>query len=766
MFGKLLHYKKDGQKVIVGFEEKEVVITVCTSSIINIFASIDGTKQESTAIEGNKVKEVNYSVVKREDCLEIVTEQIVAKIYDHCKIDFYDRNGTLRCEDYRGEREYHNILSQESIDLAKQEGHFQGLRDDFHYGIEVVKSVSEDECFYGLGDKTGFLNKRGYDYEMWNTDEPRPQEDNFKSLYKSIPFFMSLSKRGTYGIFFDNTYHSYFDMAKENDSYCFFGADEGNLDYYYFGADSLKDIIKDYTYLTGRTPLPQLWTLGYHQSKWGYVTEADVREVATKMRAYRIPCDVIHLDIDYMQGYRVFTWNKDRYKDPKQTIKDLSEDGYKIVTIIDPGVKKDEDYYVYQEGIENDYFATTPEGDVYENVVWPGESVFPDFGKRKVQQWWSDKHKFLVDMGVRGVWNDMNEPASFDGELPSDIVFHNHDKKSSHAKIHNIYGHLMSQATYEGLKKHDKRRPFVITRACYSGTQKYSTAWTGDNHSIWSHIRMAIPQMCNLGLSGMNFVGTDIGGFGSDTTKELLCRWIQVGIFSPLCRNHSGLVKRQEPWQFDQETVDIYRKYVELRYQLIPYLYDLFRETQSTGLPMLRPLVLEYPTDQNVRQLNDEFMFGSQILVAPVVEQGQNAKMVYLPEGEWVDYHTREKVVGPKRFIREASLDICPIYVKAGAIIPNYTVQNYVGEKEQSTLLLYVTKGNNTYIHYQDDGESFAYEKGIFNEYKFSISEDDKFTAAKITTGYDKPYKKLNILYEGKSYELDIQNGLDWEMQL
>ncbi|HIU76860.1 MAG TPA: glycoside hydrolase family 31 protein [Candidatus Pelethocola excrementipullorum] len=766
MFGKMLDFKQDGQRVTVTFVEKEVMISVYTSTIWNVFVSMDGSIQESNAIEGNKMLDTAVKVEQIEDHLEISTDQVTAKIYDDCKIDFYDGAGNLKCEDYRGERKYQSILSQEMIDLAKQEGHDLGMREDFHYKIEVVKSVCADECFYGLGDKTGFLNKRGYDYEMWNTDNPMPHEDNFKVLYKSIPFFMSQSSRGTYGIFFDNSYHSYFDMAKENDAYCFFGADEGNLDYYYFGADGFKEIIKDYTYLTGRTPLPQLWTLGYQQSRWGYVTENDVREVASKMREFRIPCDVIHLDIDYMQGYRVFTWNKDRYKDPKQTISDLAKDGFKIVTIIDPGVKKDEDYYIYQEGVEHDYFAKTPKGEIYENVVWPGTSVYPDFGQRRVQEWWSDKHKFLVDMGVRGIWNDMNEPASFEGELPPEVVFHDHDKETTHAKIHNVYGHLMCQATYEGMRKYDKRRPFVITRACYSGTQKYSTAWTGDNHSLWSHLRMAIPQLCNLGLSGMNYVGTDIGGFGSDTTKELLCRWIQVGIFSPLCRNHAAAVRKQEPWQFDTETADIYRKYVELRYQLIPYLYDLFKETQSTGLPMIRPLILEYPEDAAARQLNDEFMFGSSILAAPVVEQGQTARMVYLPEGTWVDYHTGETILGPIRFIKDAPLDICPIYLKAGSIIPNYTVQNYIGEKEQSTLILQVIKGNGTYYHYQDDGESFAYENGVYNEYKFTITDQGLFTAEMTASGYKNRYKKLKVVYENREVLIDILEGDHWSVLL
>lgn len=766
MFGKLLDYCLENQKVTITFEKRKARIEIITDTIWNVFADFSGKESASLAVEGDKSQTTAFHVCRESDGIVIETKSVTAKIYDNFKIDFYDQNGQLKCADYRGKREYFCPIPKEAIEMAKREGHDMGIREDYHYGIEVIKTVAPKERFYGLGDKAGFLDKRGYDYEMWNVDNPDPHNEQFKSLYKSIPFYMSLSDRGTYGIFFDNTYHTYFDMAKENDQYCFLGADEGNLNYYYFGGATLKDILTDYTYLTGRTPMPQLWTLGYQQSRWGYVTEDQVREIAKNMRKWRIPCDVIHLDIDYMDGYRVFTWNKDHYKDPKKMISDLAKDGFKIVTIIDPAVKKDENYKKYQEAVENGYFATTPEGEIYENAVWPGTSCFPDFGKNDVQQWWADNHKYLVDMGVRGIWNDMDEPASFRGELPSDVVFHLHDEKTNHAEMHNVYGHLMSQATFDGMKKYDGRRPFVITRACYSGTQKYSTAWTGDNTSIWAHLRLVIPQLCSLGLSGIDYVGTDIGGFGSDTTKELLCRWIQIGVFSPLCRNHCAPQRYQEPWEFDEETIDIYRTYVKLRYKLIPYLYDLFRESELTGMPLMRPLVLEYPDDANTEQLNDEVLVGSNILVAPVVEQGQNARMVYLPEGRWMDYHTNEMIEGPTRIVKEAPLSICPIYVKYNAMIPQYEEQEYVGEKEQRTLIIKITGDAAAYTHYQDDGESFDYQNGVYNEYAFAMNEKQEFTAVLKHRGYEKTYQAIEIHYQGKTSQLELTDGTKWKIQL
>lgn len=291
----------------------------------------------------------------------------------------------------------------------------------------------------------------------------------------------------------------------------------------------------------------------------------------------------------------------------------------------------------------------------------PGDSAFPDFGRQEVRDWWGEKHQFLLDKGIMGVWNDMNEPASFNGPLPDDVVFTEEDEITNHKWMHNVYGHNMSKATYQGLRRLSDKRPFVITRACYSGTQKYATVWTGDNNSLWTHLRMAIPQLCNLGMSGYPFAGTDIGGFGSDTTGELLVRWYQVGCFSTLFRNHSAMgTRRQEPWLFGKEKLDIIRKYVELRYELIPYFYDLFHEHLSTGLPVMRPLVLEYEKDINTHNMNDEFMIGSQLLAAPVVEQGATKRMVYLPAGEWVDYWTKEHIAGGQYIIRDAPLDTCP----------------------------------------------------------------------------------------------------------
>ena len=745
-FGRVLDVKKEKNLVRVQFESGQMEVQVLTEKILRFFVQVGNERPQSKAIEGDKCQNVEFQVSRTETEAEIKTEKLTVKVCENGYVDIYDENGQPLCMDYRGERKFLQKFDMETIKLLEWEGHeVQECAKD--HSVQVLKAMDGDECFYGLGDKTGFLNKRGYEYRCWNTDNPDPQMDNFLALYKSIPFFITLKKNAVFGLFFDNTFRSYFDMGKESEDYYWFGADEGNMDYYFIGGENMAEVVKGYTYLTGTAPLPQMWTLGYHQSRWGYKCEADVRRIAENMRANNLPCDAIHLDIDYMERYKVFTINEDRFPDMKGLTEELAEDGMRIVTIMDPGTKIEEGYDIYEEGIEKGYFATSPDGSVYENAVWPGDSVFPDFGRKEVRDWWGDNYKVLMDAGVSGIWCDMNEPASFKGELPSDVVFYDEDRKSTHAEQHNLYGHNMARATYAGLKKLTGKRPFVITRACYSGSQKYTIGWTGDNHSMWAHLQMAVPQMCNMGLSGMPLIGTDIGGFGSDATKELLCRWVQVGALSPFCRNHASTGTRyQEPWEFGEEAVDVYRKYLNLRYSLLPYLYDLCRQEEESGLPMFRPLVLHYEKDENVKNLNGQFMLGENILVAPVVEQGARQKMVYLPAGTWYDFWTNEKVEGGRYIIREAALDVCPMYVKAGTILPMYAPALSTMTLDRSSLKLQVYPGEGAceYVHYQDNGEDFKYQDGEYNLYKF-IVENGELKTEMLHQGYAEVYKNIEV---------------------
>lgn len=720
-FGKLLSYEVNGNEIKVVFEKETAYFTVVRDEIIRVYVPFFNEECKSKAIEGDRCIPTEFEVKQEDEILSIATEKVLVKIQDDFVIDFYDATNQLLMADYRGERTTKEKVSWMSLEMLEAEGHDISAYLEKACKYQLVKQLDEGDDFYGLGDKSGFLNKKHYEYENWNSDLPQAHNEDFKALYKTVPFLMCLKKTSAYGVFFDNTFRSNINLGKENPEYFFYTTEEGNLDYYFMAGEDLVDVVGSYTYLTGTTPLPQLWTLGYQQSRWGYESAEDLNFVVDNYRKENIPLDVIHLDIDYMDHFKVFTWNEKAYKKPGELFEELRAKGVKPVTIIDPGTKVEKGYTVDEVGVANDYFAKDKNGEVYVNAVWPGDSHFPDFGRKEVRKWWAENHKVLTDMGVAGIWNDMNEPASFHGELPADVVFHDEERETNHAEVHNIYGHFMCKSTFEGLKEQTGKRPFVITRACYAGTQKYSTVWTGDNQSLWHHLQMVIPQLCNLGMSGFSFCGTDVGGFGADCTPELLCRWVQAACFSPLFRNHAAKgTKDQEPWRFDKNVVDINRKYIELRYKFLPYIYDLFYQGETTGLPVMRPLVLHYPYDAEVRNMNNEFLVGENILVAPVLEQGATKKMVYLPEGIWYDYWTGEKVEGKQYILRDAPMDVCPIYIKAGSIIPTYEVVQYVGEKAYDKLELLVTPGEGTYQHFQDNGEDYAYKNGAYNLYQFT----------------------------------------------
>lgn len=750
--------KKD-QCIRLYYEKKNAKIEWISSNIVRFFAEIETEEEPSQAIEEKKSELTVWSENFEDGVLTLTSEEICVEVGADFIVNIYDKDGKPLCREYTGDRGEAVAISAEMVKKAAEEGHWLPPVEPPHR-IEIAKCMEGKDSFYGLGDKTGYMDKRGYDYVMWNTDNPRPQLETgeFRQMYKTFPFMLVIHEKGMYGLFFDNHCKSWFNIGKESDDYYWFGADNGNLDYYFIGGKTPAQILKNYTWLTGRTPLPQKWTLGYHQSRWAYGSEEEVLELANTFREKDIPCDVIHLDIDYMEEFAVFTWNEKRFAKPKEMMDKLRKMGFKIVTIIDPGVKAKDGYFVYEEGLEKNYFVKTPEGEVYHNEVWPGDSVFPDFSKQEVRNWWSNLQTHLIDKGVRGVWNDMNEPASFKGPLPNNLVFDNDKKGAEHRHMHNVYGHLMSKATYKGWEKLDNRRPFVITRACYSGSQKYALGWTGDNVSIWAHLQMAIPQMCNIGISGMAMIGTDIGGFGEDTTPELFARWIETACFTPFFRNHTTIGSRyQEPWKLGKEVEEISRKYIKFRYHILPYIYDVYKKTEQTGMPVMRSLVLDYPYDSVCRSINDEFMLGDYMLVAPVVQQGQRVRMVYLPEGQWIDYWTGEKISGSTYFVRKAALDVCPLYVKEGTILPTSPEVSYSDEKKDKELILEVWEGDGTYLHYQDNGEDFAYRNGSYNEYKIE-QKSNVVTVTLIYHGYENKYELIKVR--------DMNTGVTKEVKL
>ncbi|MGH7867161.1 MAG: glycoside hydrolase family 31 protein, partial [Candidatus Dormibacteraceae bacterium] len=464
-------------------------------------------------------------------------------------------------------------------------------------------------------------------YVMWNSDV-YGWGSTTDPLYETVPFFIGLRQGKAYGIFFDNTYRSSFDFGTESPDYFSFGAEGGDLNYYFFSGPDHKAVLGRFTELVGRTPLPARWAIGYHQSRYSYTPEKKVRFIADNFRFRHIPCDAIFLDIAYMDGYRVFTWDLNRFPHPAQMISDLGKEGFHIVTIIDPGVKADSKYWVYQQGLAGNDFVKMPDGSVYIGKVWPGDSAFPDFTSSRVRAWWGSLYQGLIKDGVAGFWNDMNEPSVFDvpsKTMPLDATFYDHGLHSSHAKIHNVYGMLMSEGTNDGmLKARPGARPLVITRDTYAGGQRYATVWTGDNSSTWEHLRISLRELMTMGLSGLDLAGADIGGFALSPSPDLYTRWLEAGVFYPYCRTHTSIGTRdQEPWSYGNRREDINRDSIDLRYRLLPYLYNAFYQSSQTGLPVMRALLLDYPNDPEAVSQENEFLFGDDLLVAPVVKDGE-----------------------------------------------------------------------------------------------------------------------------------------------
>lgn len=591
--------------------------------------------------------------------------------------------------------------------------------------VRIDKQIAAGENFYGFGERGGLLEKTGRRYTNWTVDPPFGHDVGVDPMYIAIPVFLSVRPGLAYGVFFHNTWRSAFDVGLAEPNKLLMEADGGEADYYIAYGPTPAEVLAQWAQLLGRMPLPPKWALGHQQSRWGYKTAEEFRMLAEEYRSRDLPCDAFHLDIDYMRGYRVFTWNAERFPDPAGLIAELRQKNFRAVTIIDPGVKADDAYPVYQAGLEKDYFIRKADGEVAHGYVWPDDSVFADFVRPEVRAWWGSLQSALTDVGVSGIWNDMNEPVVFNkpfsqggggaGTLPLDAVQGPAAERTTHAEVHNLYGLNMARASYEGQRELlPNARPFVLTRSAYAGIQRWSACWMGDNSSWWEHLEMSLPQLMNMGLSGVAFVGVDIGGFFDRCTPELMVRWAQFGALMPFCRNHAcDGTPYQEPWRFGPEVEAHYRAAMKLRYRLLPYIYSLFWQANQTGAPILRPLFYHFPNDAATYKLHDQVLLGPALMAAPIVRPGQTHRAVYLPEGTWYDWHTGEKFVGPTHILAHAPLEKMPLYVRAGSVVPLGPEMNYTGEKPLSPLTLRVFAGApGDFDLYEDDGLSFAHEKG------------------------------------------------------
>ncbi len=606
------------------------------------------------------------------------------------------------------------------------------------------KRMAPGEAYFGFGQRTGRLDRRHRRLTHWTVDRSSPGHcrgnDN---MYQAHPVLLAMRPGLTWGLFLHSSWYSAFDVGAEQEGVLTLFTLGGELDYFVFAGPTPAVVVEQLTRLTGRPALPPLWALGYHQSRWSYGSDQEVRTIAREFRARRIPLEAIHLDIDYMDGYRVFTWDRQRFPRPAETVASLHAEGIRAVVIVDPGVKKalDAGYQVADEGVAEGHFVRRPNGELFSGWVWPGESLFPDFCRSATRRWWGEQHAGLLEAGVDGVWCDMNEPAIVDRpfgvrgvrDQPIPLASrHGDEGEALHAETHNLYGALMARATSEGLARlRPDRRPWVLTRSGFVGVQRWAATWMGDNSAWWEHLEMSLPQLASMGLCGSPHVGVDIGGFYHNCFPELFARWIELGTFYPFMRGHTHYRSRpQEPWAFGPEIERVARAAIERRYRLLPYLYTLAHRAHQTGEPLLRPLLYDFPETAHLHQIEDQVMIGPQLMIAPVYQPGVRRRLVELPPGTWYDFHTGACVSDAAQagaWVADAPLETIPILIRGGSILTLGNIRQSTAEPlTQLTLELYPdpsASGRWTLI--EDSGDGFGYRDGLIAETDYWLAGQD-----------------------------------------
>jgi len=661
------------------------------------------------------------------------------------------------------------IVDLESKDFQKNDAipYFQVEQEDNK--INFIYKMSKEDIVYGLGETLGALNKRGKIYRFYNTDDPEHIPDKM-SLYGSHPFII-LDGKITFGLFIDYPSEIILDIGFTDKDILQITVPSKDFDLYIFDTDEKLSIIKEYFNLTGKPYIPPKWAFGFQQSKWSYFSEEEVRNVAKKFREIGIPCDVIYTDIDYMDSYKVFTINKEKFPNYEGMVKDLKEIGIKVIPIIDPGVKIEKDYEMYEEGKEKGFFCVDEKGNDFVAAVWPGPTHFPNFLNSEVRRWWGKKYKLFTDMGIKGFWNDMNEPSIFytpkgldnllkmlkylEGnkenagievflakETLLNIASNREDYKSfyhklddssliNHDTVHNLYGFNMTKATADELKELcPNERYLLLSRSSYPGLHRMASIWMGDNKSWWEHMLVNIRMLQSLNMMGFFYTGADVGGFGADSSAELVIRWMELGAFTPFYRNHSALNTRpQEPWQFDEESLNIMRDIVRLRYAFLPYTYSEYMNSVKESVPFVKPLSFVFEGDR-VKDIEDQYMYGDSLMVAPVHEQNKKGRYVHLPEVNWLNwtaskYEERNmKVYEAGDYYIEADLNEIPLFIKENSLILLSEPMNYVGEKEISELtVIGLVSDHAIYNYYDDDGTTYNFTKGEFGNLKIDITK-------------------------------------------
>jgi alpha-glucosidase len=610
---------------------------------------------------------------------------------------------------------------------------YRALNDSF----AVARSAGEDDLVLGLGQKTGSFNRRGKSFTLFNVDVlspgvlahsrllqgaagPDPEGTSFDPYYTSIPFFIHarlcdglLAAAGT---FIDNGGLGRFDF-EASDLIAYEFTRDSYVEYVIAGP-TLGRVLEAYTFLTGRPELPPLWSLGHQQCRWHDYTDRELLELGREYRARGIPCDALWLDIGHLDGYRVFSFHPERFPRPERTFATLAAEGFRCVTIVDPGVKREPGNALFDAGVRDGHFCKTEAGALYEGRVWPGRTVFPDFSRGATRKFWSGLVRQHAERGVAGIWNDMNEPATGPIE-PFGMRFDRDGENHPHERFHNQYALLMALATHAGLTAaRPLERPFVLSRAGSAGIQRVAAQWLGDHSATWEHLRMGLPMALGLGLSGQPFVGGDVPGFAGVATPELAARWFEYAALTPFCRCHHQLdLPDHYPWSFGPEVERVARAALELRYRLLPYLYAAFLEASRSGAPVQRPLAFDFPDDVRALEVEDQYLLGESLLVAPVLQPGREARYVYLPRGSWLDWHAGTIHRGERLIEVHAPLGRVPLFSRGGAVLPLWesappTTHGFFPERIELKVCVPMEDGVRTSVLYEDDGTTTAYRAG------------------------------------------------------
>jgi len=731
-----------GNQIIFHSPNVTAAITVLAPDLIRVRLGKGTTlgPDYSWAVIKTDWSQVNAQITGDKGSYKIRTSEIEVRIeLNPFRVAFYDLAGRLISKD------------KDSLGAAWDGSSFR-----------CWKSMPPDEHYFGLGEKTGPLDKRGHSYVNWNTD-PAAYNALTDPMYETVPFFVGVRQGKAYGIFFDNSYRSFFDMGADSSDTYSFGAEGGELNYYFFYGPDPHKVITRFTDLVGRAEMPPRWTLGYLQSSAHYYPDSTFYSLADNFRSRHIPCDGLFFDTQHMNGNRDFTWDNTGFTGPPKLLSDLQQKGFHSFAILDPGVKEEQGYSVYDRGMAGDHFLKRKNGDVYVGQIWPGASVFPDFTSQEARAWWASEAANFAKNGFSGFLTDMDEPTvdallRSKGWIPAafdpDVTYYDHGLKTPDAKNHNIYGLLMSEATRDGLLQYQPNvRPFVITRATYAGGQRYAGQWTGDNLATWEDMNASLRLIQSMGTAGLVFTGSDVGAFVNIPDPELYTRWLESSIFNPFFITHSGeKEQRLDPWSFGPQWEAINRRTIEMRYRLRPYLYTTYYQATQTGIPVVRSLPLEFPDDPRVfdetpaKELS-EFLFGEDILAAPVITPGKTSRKVYLPRGTWYDFASGRAYTGPTNITVDAPLEVIPMFVRGGAIIPTQQVVQFDNEAPIDPLTFEVYPGeSSSHEYYEDDGISLDYQRGGYlHERITAVDADSSLTisATDLSGKYVPPARSL-----------------------